>query len=369
MVIYKRKIIFSIVIMISLLLIGVVISFNTKNNNKGNDIRISVSIDNSQKNSLNYNYEIPTNIRVLDIISENELLVEQNNQLITYDLNKKTFDKKLTDRIEDDSIISAKIFNDGVIWIENSVQEESKIKICIKYFSDNKITILDECDSEILPSISLTSKYLTYYICNDGQIDIKIFNLQSKYNKTIATYELGDENNMRYVSTPNTNDFDVTWSCSKENKSQIYIYNILDSTTTEILTENEFISGPIIKNNRIFAIKRYDYFDEELNCDYASDYIVEYNNDSWEKFSKDNIENYILYPIECVTSLSTNQGLMYWTSTFDVSCLYDVEDNKFLSLNKFKDDLQINIEIVKDNIVYYKAQDHNGNHSKFIYIL
>lgn len=363
----KYKKIFSIVFILSILIVlGLTIS-NATNYSK-DEQNVSVNLNDDQRNCLNYNYEIPINIKVLDIISENELLTEKNNQLKIYNLTKKIYGEKLIDITENNSIVAAKMFDYGIIWIENNKQEKSNTKMFIKYFSSDKINLLDESNSSILPSMSITSKYVTYYIVDNNNINIKIFNLEKSSNRTIASYDLGSDVNPIQLSIPNTNDFDIVWSCSNQDKSQIYIYNIANESI-KTLPKSELLSRPIIKNNRIFAIQKYDFFDKELNCDYASDYIVEYNNNEWDKFSKENIDQYVSYPREAITGLSTNQGLLYWTSTFKVKYVYDVINNKFISLTKPETNLQTTIKMVKDNIIYYQVKDNIGKQHNFIYIV
>ena len=376
MVIMERK--KSITIIFSILLVIIVLGLTTYNTHKNNtqasqnNLRAAkLSLTDEQKKNLKYNYEIPNTFNVLDIISENKLLIEEDNKLKIYNLDKEKFSEELIEITKNYFVVYAKVFDNGVIWIETNGKEQTTSKIFIKYFSDNRIKELDISESNILPSMSATSNYLTYYIVDDNNnINIKLFNLKEESSKVISIYELENSEGKLYVSIPNTNDNEIVWSTSIKDKSIIYSYNIEDDKIN-ILSENNSIYKPVIKKNRLFAIEKYDYFDSEINSDYASDFIVEYNNETnvWDKFEKDRINNYILAPQECVINLLTNEGLLSWVSTFFVKDIYDTENKEFISLVEEDATVQANVQLVKNNVVYYTACDYEDKESKFIFIL
>ncbi len=160
---------------------------------------------------------------------------------------------------------------------------------------------------------------------------------------------------MPYISTPNTNDKDVIWSFSKNGESKIFKYNINDKGVTEFNKSNSLFS-PVFKENKILAIKKNDFEDKELNITYASDYIVEYDyeKNEWIKFLENEIDNYIDFPQESVLSLSSDDKLLYWDSTFsNGNYLYDFSNEKMYSLTKNKSSLLTSINSIYKNIVIF----------------
>ncbi|WWU66855.1 hypothetical protein QJR26_18880 (plasmid) [Clostridium baratii] len=288
-------------------------------------------------------------------------------------MENNSFEKDIASINKNYKVKSLLPFDSGIIWCENQVKPTVKSKVYIKYFSsDNKPTLIDESDSDILPSLAVTSKYLTYYIVNSNKLNIKIFNLSNNENTTIESYKLGDFSDMPYISTPNSNNKDVIWSFSKKGKSKILKYNIAEKKISEF-NKSDSLSNPVFKNNKILAVKNMNFEDKELNISYASDYIVEYDytQKKWVKFLENEINKYIDAPQESVINLSTNEGLLYWESTFsNGNYLYNFSNKKMYSLKKEKDNILTTINSINKNVVYYEAQNSNSqDKSKFIYII
>ncbi|EQB4338555.1 hypothetical protein [Clostridium botulinum] len=365
---HSNKIIFVIILLFSIVGINHIIN---RNQSTGNINKSNKDFSDKNKKFLKYDYEISNNINVLDIMSNDKLVVEDSNKLKLYNIAKKKYEKDFVNIHEGFEVKDALIFDKGIIWVENKIQPSIITKVYIKYFSSNKIDLLDESTSEILPSMSISSKYLTYYIINENNIKIKSVNLEKNIQETIATYPLKNGENINYVSIPNTNDKYIVWSYLTNGISNILKYDI-NTKKLEHLKNTEHLKNPVIKNNRIVAIKKRDIHDSKLAVTYASDYIVEYNfiTKQWTKFSDGKIDNYIDNDKECITALSTDKGLLYWLSTLsDGKYVYNFSNDKFTSLinNGYKNKIDTSIKIVKNNIIYYEANDYNNNISKFIY--
>ena len=357
-----------ILIIVSVFLIGLIF----KKGEISNNIKIKKStLSDEKKKCLNYNYEIPNNINVLDIISEKEVAIEEDNQLKSYNVESKEY-KKIVDINKGFKVNKVSVFNKGIIWCENREKPKIETKIYIKYFKDDKINLLDESNEEILPDMSVSQKYLTYYIVNENKINIKIFNLEDNKKETIASYNFKNGNDTTYVSLPNTNDKNVVWSYSIKEKSNIFKYNIQRKEIETLPTNNVILFNPVIKDNRIIAIKRNDFFDKQFNISYGSNYIVEYDYDKkdWYKFLESKVDNYIKDPKECVIALSSQKSsLLYCLSTFSLErCIYDFSTDKIISLTNEKY-IITNIFTVKDKVILYRAKDFEGNKSNFIYIV
>ncbi len=366
---HLNKIIFAIILLFIIVIATIyIINKNESIVNINNSIR---NLSGENKKILKYDYEIPNNINVLDIMSNNELVVEDSNKLKLYNIKKKKYEKKLVDIHEGFKVKSVLVFDKGIIWVENKIEPSIVTKVYIKYFSSNKIDLLDETTSNILPYMSMSSKYLTYYIINENNIKIKLVNLEKNTQEILATYPLKNGENINYVSIPNTNDKYIVWSYLTNGVSSILKYDI-NTKKIENLQNTEDLKDPVIKNNRIVAIKKRDIYDSKLAVAYGSDYIVEYNftTNQWTKFSDKKIDNYLDGNKECITTLSHNKGLFYWLSTLSNGrCVYNFSDNKFTSLvnNDYKNKICTSIKIVKNNIIYYEANDYDNNISKFIY--
>ncbi|WWU66865.1 hypothetical protein QJR26_18930 (plasmid) [Clostridium baratii] len=305
----KKK--FLLIIFLSILLICVFVMYKSKKDIVSTQ---SLNLSDNEKKNLNYNFEIPNNINVLSCLSENKIIALDDNKLKIYNLENNSFEKDIASINKNYKVKSLLPFDSGIIWCENQVKPTVKSKVYIKYFSsDNKPTLIDESDSDILPSLAVTSKYLTYYIVNSNKLNIKIFNLSNNENTTIESYKLGDFSDMPYISTPNSNNKDVIWSFSKKGKSKILKYNIAEKKISEF-NKSDSLSNPVFKNNKILAVKNMNFEDKELNISYASDYIVEYDytQKKWVKFLENEINKYIDAPQESVINLSTNEGLLYW---------------------------------------------------------
>lgn len=367
----KKKSFILIVILMIFMIFAIVNSYHRKNGSDDN--QAIPSLTKEEQENLNYSFEIPKEINVLGIVSEKEIVVLDNNKLKKYNLEKKKFDKEFANVNENYQVKGLCVFDDGIIWCENQVEPNIKSKIYIKYFSANDgKELLDESESEILPALSISSKYLTYYIVNNNMLEIKIFNLSNKENNIIKSYELTGFSNMPYISTPSTNDNEVVWSVSQNGKSKILKYNINDKGIIEF-NKSQNLFSPVLQENRILAIRKNDFEDKELNIVYASDYIVEYDyeKNEWVKFLENEIDKYIDFPRESVISLSSDGKLLYWESTFNNgNYLYDFVDKKIYSLTKSKSSILTSINFINKNIVYYEAQNSNSkDKSKFIYII
>lgn len=363
----------TILVFILTTVFGIVNFYHIKENTNTNYNQEVSSLTKEEKDNLNYNFEIPNELNVLGILSENEVLVLDNNKLKSYNLEKKIFEKEFASINKNCKVKLLQVFDNGIIWCENQIESNVKSKIYIKYFSYNdEKELLDKSDSEILPSSSISSKYLTYYIVNNNTLNIKIFNLSNKENTIIKIYELGEFSNMPYISTPSINDKEIIWSFSKNGESKIFKYDINDRVVNEFNKSN-YLFSPVFKENKILAIKKNDFEDKELNISYASDYIVEYDykKNEWIKFLKNEINNYIDFPQESVLSLSSDEKLLYWESTFsNGNYIYNFSNKKMYSLTQNKSSVLTSINSIYKNIVYYEAQNSNSkNKSKFIYVI
>lgn len=367
---YKNTFITAIILLILIVIIIAGVSYSRyKNNNSISKVDNTLSCN--QKEKLKYTYEVPNTLNIWDIISESQLLIEEDNKLKLYDLNTNKSNKELVNISKGHSVVNAKAFHDGLIWIECNENDRKNNKIFIKYFEDNSVNELDVSNSDIIPSISVSSRYITYYIVdNKDNINIKLFDLKDKSSKVISTYKLNNEGNKIYISAPNTDNKQVVWSGTINDKSTVYSYSI-ESDIKRVLSKDNIVSNPVVKDNRIFAIQKNDFFDSELNCDYASDFIVKYNveNDTWNRFEEGRINNYIETPMESVIKLLDDEGPLSWVSTFFVKNVYDIKNSEFISVEKEGADLITNIQLVKNNVIYYTTSDYEDKKSSLIYII
>ncbi|MGE5628747.1 MAG: hypothetical protein ACM3X7_11700 [Solirubrobacterales bacterium] len=365
----KLKIIIPIIVLVIILVEALIVVSkppNATDSNKG--------LSSEEKHLLKYSYEIPDNLNVLDIISDNKLVIQESNEIKIYSIAENKSSDKLADISEGFKVTKVITFDEGIIWVENRTTPDITSRIYVKYFSSNKVNLLDESKSDILPSIALSpsSRYLSYYIINGNKVDVKYYDLDKNVQKSLAQYELNNENGLNLVSTPNSDDNAIVWSYSTNKESSLFKYSITTGQIEKL--SNADMTQPVITNNKIVALKRYDFYDNNKKITYASDYILQYNYDTkqWVKFEEGKINDYMDGNEESIITLSFNNGLFYWMSTLsNGKCVYDFTTYKFIPLTEkdAKNTLQTSIKIVKGKLVYYEARDYNNNYSNFLYIV
>ncbi|WP_418223244.1 hypothetical protein [Clostridium isatidis] len=316
---------------------------------------ISKYIDYNKKiKNFNYTYNVDKELDVKGIIDKNNIIIQDEEKLIKYDLKRSKKDKIIAKINDGYDLKSLTASNEGVIWIETRVTPSISSKIYFKNYDSDEIRLIDESTDKILPDISLSGDNITYYIINDNKFEIKLVNIKSFKERMIKSYE--SSVNKGYISAPSINKDNIVWSYTNEEGSIVYIYNIDDTNITEMKTD-EVIYNPVLKHNRLFAIKENLYYDKKINDSYSSNYIVELESKSneWIKFESENIKNYIYEPKESIFRLAHNSNILYWLSSLrDGNCIYDSNNNKFIPLTKDNSKITTQILLAKENTIYYE---------------
>lgn len=353
----KRKLLYIIIQIIFIL--SILFVFKDKINKYIDDYKII--------NNFNYTYKINSALEVKGILDENNIIIQDGEKLIKYNL-KKSQKKDVLASIESGyNVDSVNTFDNGIVWIETKSTPTISSKIYIKNYDSDNIVLIDETTEKILPKLSLINNKMVYYIADEKIFYIKMVNLESQKTDVVASYEAGD--NKVYISQPSINSSYIVWSCTDSEKSIINKYNI-KTNSTEVISDNELVYNPVLKENNLLAVKQNIYFDQEIDDSYSSDYIVEFDNinKKWTKFKENVISNYIFEPKESIFSLSYDSELLYWTSSLrGGNVIYDNINDKFISVIKKGYDTNTNILYSKKNTVYYEVNINENEKLKFIY--
>ena len=286
----SKNIFYASIMVLILIAIGVGVINSRYEKESGVVSEVSDPLTYEQKKVLKYTYEVPNSLRVLDIVSDKQLVIEEDNKLKLYDLGVNEVCEEIADVSKGWSIGNAKFFHDGLVWVEFNHKDSNKNKIFIKCFEDESATELDSYYCNMMFPISVSSKYIIYSTMDKKDtINMKLYDIEDRSSKVISTYKSTDKGNEILISEPSTDNKEVVWSEKINDKITMYSYDI-ENDIKRVVSE-EGIYNPVIKNDKIFAIQRYTYFDEELGCDYASDFIVEYNkeNNTWNRFEEGRI--------------------------------------------------------------------------------
>ena len=367
----SKNIFYASIMVLILIAIGVGVINSRYEKESGVVSEVSDPLTYEQKKVLKYTYEVPNSLRVLDIVSDKQLVIEEDNKLKLYDLGVNEVCEEIADVSKGWSIGNAKFFHDGLVWVEFNHKDSNKNKIFIKCFEDESATELDSYYCNMMFPISVSSKYIIYSTMDKKDtINMKLYDIEDRSSKVISTYKSTDKGNEILISEPSTDNKEVVWSEKINDKITMYSYDI-ENDIKRVVSE-EGIYNPVIKNDKIFAIQRYTYFDEELGCDYASDFIVEYNkeNNTWNRFEEGRINNYIDSSHKTVGKLLDNEGPLFcWLSGFNDKYLYNIEKSEFISVEKERDDLMTDIQLVKNNVIYYTSEDCEEKESNLVYVL
>jgi|GEM_PF-3744264 len=318
-------------------------------------------------NKFNYTYKIDSEIDVKGIIDENNIIIKDEENLVKYNLKKMKKENVLASVQDGYNVHSVNTFDDGIIWIETRDTPDISNKIYIKYYDSDSILLIDESTNKILPQLSVSGNEMVYYIVDDKLFSIKMVDLESGEKNTVASYE--SSNNKRYISQPSINDYYIVWSCMETEKSTIYIYDI-ETNNIKVLSDDELLYNPVLKNNNLLAIKQNIYFDEEINDSYSSNYIVEFNSTSktWTKFKENTISEYVFEPKESIFSLAVNSELLYWTSSLrNGNYVYNFTNDECIPIIKEGYNTNTSIIFSKKNIIYYEVTINENEKLKFIY--
>ncbi|GAA0752958.1 hypothetical protein [Clostridium sartagoforme] len=319
-------------------------------------------------NKFNYTYKINSNLDVKGIIDENNIIIQDGEKLIKYNLKKSKRENVLVSVENGYNVNSVNTFENGIIWVETKDIPNISSKIYIKYYDSDNILLIDETTNKILPQLSVSDNKVVYYIADEKLFNIKMVNLESGEMNIISSYE-SNNSNKKYISQPNINSSSIVWSCMDTEKSIIYIYDIKTNSINE-LSDNELIYNPIFKGNILLGIKQNIYFDEEINDSYSSNYIVEFDIESkkWTKFKENIISNYVFEPKESIFALAYNSDLLYWTSSLrNGNYVYDFTNDIFIPIIKESYNTNTNIIFSKENIIYYEVTIEENEKLKFIY--
>lgn len=242
----------------------------------------------------------------------------------------------------------------GIIWVETDINS-SLNSIYLKYYDSNEKILIDSGVNEIVPYIDIEKNILVYYIA-DKNLQINYINLLNLKKENIKTHNNDYLKEVMSISQPKTDGNNIIWSEITSLGANMYVYSIKNKSLETINLDSNIYS-PIIYGGTIIAIKENNYFDNELNIQYASDYIVKYNRENklWESFESKRIEKYIGYPRECVTNIVFDSNIFYWSSTLTTgNTLYDLKSSKFISLTTKKLKYKTNILSIKNNNIYYE---------------
>lgn len=313
-----------------------------------------------------YDYILPNEINFLTFISEKTILIESKKNICSYNLENNSIIDTFTTLNEDSVIKKADSFNFGIVWVETDINS-SLNSIYLKYFDSNETILLDSGVNEIIPYIDIEKNVLVYYIA-DENLEINCINLLTLKKENIKTYSHDYLEDSLFISKPKTDGSNIIWSETTSIGVSIYIYSIKNKLLDKMNLDSNIYS-PIICKETIIAIKENEYFDNELNIQYASDYIMEYNckNKKWKKFEEERIGEYIGYPRECVSNIFFENNIFYWSSTLTAgNTLYDLKNNKFITLTTKNLKYKVSILNVKNNNIYYEFAN-NDEVVKFIY--
>lgn len=328
---------------------------------------ISKYIDfNKETYNLNYTYNIDSELNVIGIIDKNNIIIQEKNNLIEYNLNEEKKERIVVEISEGYKVNSVNTNDTGVIWVETRDTPSIESKIYFKYFDSDQVILIDETNDKILPDISLKKDNISYYIVNDNKFEVKLMNIKSFEKKVLKAYE--SSNDKVYISPSSINSTSIVWSFVNNQNSIISIYDI-DSGEIKEIVSDDIIYNPVLKGSRLFAIKENIYYDDEIKDSYLSNYIVELDrqNEQWIKFENENINKYISEPRESIFKLPNNSDLLYWSSSIsDGNCIYDSSNNKFIMLTKYDSKFNTQIILAKEKNIYYEAIDNEGKINKFI---
>lgn len=353
----KRSLIYLIIII--LFTLSILFIFKDKINKYIKDYKLI--------NNFNYTYKINSNFDVKGIMDENNIIIQDEEKLIKYNLKKSKKEDVLVSIENGYNVNWVNTFDNCIIWMETRNTPNISSKIYIKYYDSENIRLIDETTNKLLPKFSVSGDKMVYYIVDKELFYIKIINLESEEIDIVASYE--SNNNKMYISQPSINKSNIVWSCMDTEKSIIYMYDV-KTKRTEVISDNELIYNPVLKGNKLFAIKQNIYFDKEINNSYSSNYIVEFDaiSKKWIKFKENIISKYIFEPKETIFSLSYNSELLYWTSSLrNGNYMYDSDWDNFIPIIKKGYDTNTNILFTKRNSVYYEVNINENEQLKFIY--
>lgn len=350
----KRNKIIITIISILFLLIAIVCKDN-----------ISKYINYNKKiRNFNYTYNVDKELNVKGIIDKDNIIIQDEENLIKYDLKKSKREQIIAKINQGYNLSFVTANNDGVIWMETRQTPSISSKIYFKRYDSEDVRVIDESTDKILPQISLNDNNITYYIVNDNKFEIKLVNIKSFKEKIVKSYE--SNTNKGYISAPSIGNNNIVWSYTNENSSIVYIYNIDDDDIIEI-KNSEVIYNPVLKNNRLFAIKENLHYDEKIKESYSSNYIVELESEEWIKFEEKNIKEYVYEPKESIFKLGQTSNILYWLSSLrDGNCIYNSNSNEFIPITKDNSKINTQILLSNENTIYYEFRNDDGELYKFI---
>lgn len=324
---------------------------------KKNDIA-----DTFTSNNYDYDYEIPSDIIVREILSENILLVEKENSIIEYDYKNNKYGSVLTTKADDEKFCDLKIINNNIVWSVSN-EEKSYSKILMKSIkNDENINIIEDINIPIEIRLEVNESNIIYLIIDSDNYIINNFNIEDMEKSTIYKVPCRlDSETSNQVSYPSLSQESIVWSVveynSNSEKSKIYKYN-LNNNYMEEIPNSEGVVSPVIIEDLIVGIKlskkKYD------NEEFMANYIVKYSQDekAWNKFLDPKEYNMKFSEKNTVFALRKSNKFVYWIDSINRGYyLYDSQKDKIINIYEIEgkeDHTLIEIYMVNDNMIIYK---------------